>query len=166
MGFFSSVGRNYKNAGAKVWLFVYVVKSYDAPRENWPDPLFNWQCTGLELHKYATTVKKQFLKALNKNAAENRKSIQLPADYWRLATRMIIDNLNRKGGLPPELYENTRDCMCLVAEAATEQFNDGDSIGIVITESGETWVDIMSKVDPLDFKRTRLGTIQRNPTST
>jgi len=158
---FANIGRNYRNADANVIVFLYVVASYE-DRDNWKDPVFNWNCTGLELHKFASSVKKELLMILNENAEEYRKTISLPADYWRLAVRVIVNNLNSKRGeIAPEQYHLTRDCLCLVTEAATEEFRDGDSIGIVITTQGDTWVEILSK-DVFGMTRKCLGNVQKS----
>lgn len=161
MGLLATIRRNYRNAGANVWLSLRVVETYE-DREHWKEPRLNWSCTGLEVHDHARSVKKGLLSILNEDAENYRKSIQIPQDYWRLAVRVIINNLKSYRDNPPrEIFDLIRGCLCLVAETAFLEFKDGDSIAVVFTRDGETWVEVLSNGPKFALTSKCLGNVNK-----
>ena len=156
MGIVSGIRQKYRNAGANVTLFFYVVDSLDR-RENVPEAEFVYMCTGLELHNYAREAKKSLLRALNENPAA-RHSIRIPDDYWKLSIRHLIGDYNANGHQIP-CNTLVRDLVCLIIDVAFQDFHDGDLISVYFLKGGDVSLEIVRKKPSVELIQRRLGNV-------
>jgi hypothetical protein len=157
MGFFSSISRNYRNAGAQVTVFLYF-SGDDDPSALRKEPLFDFRCTGLELHNWAREAKSGLLKVLNEDPSKYRGKIELPRDYWRLAMRTVVNDMNK--GFPRETSSLVRDALCLTIEGAFTEFTSGDICSVFVSRDAHVRVERQQTESPYDLFRQALGPIQ------
>ena len=157
MGFFSSIGKNYRNAGAQVTVFLCMAEETD-PSALRKDPLFDFRCTGLELHNWARDAKSGFLKILNEEPAKYRGKIELPRDYWRMAMRTVVNDMTK--GFPRQTTDLVRDALCLTVESAFTEFTSGDTCSVVLSRDAHVRVERQQTESPYELFRHSLGAIQ------
>jgi hypothetical protein len=156
MGFFSAIKRNYRNAGANLHVFLYCVESLDCADQ--PDePNAAFRCTGLELHNFAQQAKKDYLAFLEEHP-DQTKTISVPRDFWRLGMNTVTKLVGQQG-LSGAHADLARNCLCLVIEAAFQEYSDRDIISVFLARDTAVAVERVPHDSPFDLSRKNLGRI-------
>lgn len=157
MGLIASIKRNFANSSARVQAFLYVVDDITQLASS-AEPLIAFACTGLELHNFARDAKKGFLAILNENPDAYRQKIRLPEDYWRLAIRVVANELsqNKETDAASDLC---RDALCVVIESAFDTFSEKDICTVFLSRNGEVVVERLPGKSPFDLSRAKLGNV-------
>lgn len=157
MGFIANIKRNFANSSARVQAFFYVVDDVAQLASN-AEPLIAFACTGLELHNFARDAKKGLLAILNESPNEYRQKIRLPEDYWRLAIRVVANQLSERKGASAA-SNLCRDALCLVIESAFDTFSERDICTVLLSRDGEVAVERLPEKYPFDLSRKKLGNV-------
>lgn len=134
---FSTLIRNYKNAGVKVSV-TYCVQPH--PDRYDFEPVFTHASTGLEIHNLANQGFRHLLSQAKASSLPRSPNERFEDIAWKIAAYALEQVTNSLRTCSPNDYGINLPYLCLLAEQLSKEWRDGEARDVCISRDGEVIV--------------------------
>jgi len=138
---FSSILRNFKNAGLKVNVALCVqpyANKYDF------EPVFSYSDTGLKIHDLGMKAHRELLKQAMSSVLPPRKGENFEDIAWMVAASSLYKQVPRLRTCSPADYGMALPYLCFVAEYLSREWQPEEARDVCISRTSEVFINSFS----------------------
>lgn len=138
---FSSIIRNYKNAGVAVNVALCVQPHPD--RYDF-EPVFSFSETGLKVHNLSMQAHRALLKQAMASALPHRRTERFEDIAWMVAARSLHEQVPKLRTCSPSDYGMALPYLCFLAEYLSRDWKAGEARDVYIFRTSEVMINSFS----------------------
>ncbi len=138
---FSSIIRNYKNAGVHVNVTLCVQRVVGD--KEFP-PLFVHGATGLEVHNLASAAHRELLRQAMSSSLPKGPNERFEDIAWKAAAHSLVEALPTLRVKPASEVGMAIPYVCFLAEYLSKTFRDREERDVCISADGEVFINSMA----------------------
>jgi len=138
---FSSIIRNYKNAGVRVNVALCVQRQ-DGDKEF--QPLFIHGATGLEVHNLASAAHRELLRQAMASSLPKRPSERFEDVAWKVAAYSLVEALPTLRVKQASEVGMVIPYACFLAEYLSKTFREGEERDVCISADDKVFINAIA----------------------